>query len=236
MHVFCLGQIASFAEEVARIYHGGIRMSLVIDNLVANFVNEIPLERTMEFCAALQTLVDRLGMSDLVRILVESTVSPFTRDELAPVTTAAADALSEDDYENVLRFSGRWLDPTAAAGRLARYLEVTTLSEKYLAEVIDGVHLTQRRGSSTLSFRSFPGGSARIQTGRCGFLRNSRGKLIPRLLTTGNIRQYRINYAPLSLERLWEMVPAALPATVKFNDLAGGPTACCQTAASSMPG
>jgi hypothetical protein len=49
-----LSQVADFASRIAEIYHAGVRFSLVIDNLCANLVNDIPLAKTLQYCAALR--------------------------------------------------------------------------------------------------------------------------------------------------------------------------------------
>jgi hypothetical protein len=202
LHVLCLAQIARFCDEVVKVYPPGIRMFLVIDNLTANYVNDIPIERTRGFCRSLQKLLAKLGLDRLIGLLIESDVSPFCRDELDGTAREKADLLTQTDYENVLRFSGRTISREEAAGRLALYPQATRLSEMYLERIIDGVHLTQRRGSSTLSFRSFPGGSSRIQAGRACFVRNPKGHIIPRLLTTANVDRYQILYVPSEIPDL----------------------------------
>jgi hypothetical protein len=209
LHVLCLAQIARLAKRIAKIHPPGIRVLLVIDNLVSNYVNDIPLGSTLAFCRRLRQLIDRLGLGSFVDLLVESDVSVFSRDELSSVRADQATALSQREYENVLRFSGRMLDRPEAAFRLRLYREALRRSEHHLARAIDGIHLTQRKEAGTLSFRSFRGGCARIQTGRVCFVRNRKGRMIPKLLTTSNVSRFQIHFVPTTLSQLWAVDPAA---------------------------
>ncbi len=197
LYLLCLAQIARFQEAISSIYPVGMHMTLVIDNLVANYVNEVPLTHTLRFCDRLQQTIENLGMQSRVSLLIESEVSDFSKDEMSSVSADKLSRLSESEYHNILRFSYRWQSRDEAEWKSILYQKVATLSERHLSRHIEGVHLTQRRSQSCLSFRSFPGGCARIQTGRASFQRNSKGKLIPRLLSTTNFEGEELLYLPL---------------------------------------
>jgi hypothetical protein len=115
------------------------------------------------------------------------------------VSELPADTLDPSQYENVLRFSGKWLSLYQAGRRQRLYTEVSKRSEQYLAAIIDGVRLTQRLGASTLPFRAFHGGNARIQAGRLGFVQNVNGEIVPRLLTSSSVANYDLTYVPVAL-------------------------------------
>jgi hypothetical protein len=202
LHILCLAQIAKFAEQVSRVHPPGLEMHLVIDNLVAHFVNDIPLEKTLGFCERLRGLISELGMGSLCKLLVESEHSTLRSSDVPAVSGLPADTLDQDQYENVLRFSGRWLSRRQAGQRHRLYTEVTDLSEKRLEARIDGVHLTQRLGPCTMPFRAFRGGNARIQAGRLSFIRNTKGVIVPHLLTSRNSELYTLAYIPVSMPQI----------------------------------
>src|SRR5262249_43759798 len=58
-----LRQVPQLAARVRQFYPVGIRFSLVIDNLSALLVEDVPLTHTALYCRNLRRLVDDLGMS-----------------------------------------------------------------------------------------------------------------------------------------------------------------------------
>lgn len=192
--LFVLYQIASFRHAVSRIYPPGVKFYLVIDNICALLVNDIPLEKTSGYCRELRRLIDHLGMSDTVELLVEH--EAFSTGEYGnhfPSTTTSTirQTPTAKEIENVSRFTGRTCSISDTATRMSRYREVTEVSEQLFDGVIKGVHMTQRATDRTLCFRSYPGGDSRIQTGQIAISMNSKNKLLPILLTSGNIHKYR---------------------------------------------
>jgi len=199
-----LRQIKRFDDEIRRIYPPGTRFSLVIDNLCALLVNDIPLALTSRYCAKLRQLIRNLELDELVDVLVEaecftpSTYQTNTDDiDLAEPSTA--------DIENVSRFLGRQCCPDEAKHRMARYRVVTQESERHLGTVIDGVHMTQRATTETFGFRPFPGGDSRIQTGEVVLTQGKRGQIIPQLLTSRAYESTR-----LEIINLPQLLPAPL--------------------------
>lgn len=211
LHVLCLSQVGRLHRLVSSLYPPGIRMTLVIDNLVAHIVNDIPLSSTLEFARKLRLLIARLGMDSLVDVLVESEVCSLVRDDAEPFDCESTEPLSGWEYENVLRFSYRRHDRREAGRRQCLYARVCRLSEQRLEPHLDGMHLTQRLSESCLSFRSFPGGSARMQTGRLCFVETSRGEVVPKLLTTSNLERSRLLFVPAAHEVLAQFLPEPIP-------------------------
>jgi len=70
--LFVLSQAAKFAARVSRLYPVGVRFTLVVDNLCALLVNDIPVARTLGYCAALRELIRSVGLNPLIDVLVES--------------------------------------------------------------------------------------------------------------------------------------------------------------------
>jgi hypothetical protein len=165
-----LRQIAAFRQRVAEVYSEGVSFVLVIDNMAALLVNDIPLEATTSYCR------EYFAMEDFER-------QRAALDYAAPRAVALTDRV----YENVVRFLGRPCSPEEALERALRYEPIIEVSESLLEELIDGVHLTQRATASTLAFRPFPGGATRIQCGEVALCHNEHGKLRPFLLTSHNV-------------------------------------------------
>ena len=186
--LFVLRQAAEFAAKVSRLYPGGVRFTLVIDNLCALLVNDIPTARTLGYCEALREMVRNVGLDDLIDVLVESEhFSTADFDRARTATRPGPIALTRKQHENVARFLGRPCDEREALDRTQRYSEIVGASEHLLTPLILGVHMTQRATKDTICFRPFPGGDSRIQCGEVAMTRNSKLKLCPMLLTSGNV-------------------------------------------------
>ena len=204
-----LRQAADFASRVEELYPGGVRFSLVIDNMCALLVNDIPLTSTRRYCAALRELIGTLGVDRLVDVLVESehiSTDDFVRERARDDASGDTVALTAKQYENVWRFLGRSCDEHEAWERVRRYREVIDASERLLTPLIHGVHLTQRATASTLCFRPFRGGDSRIQCGLVVLTKNGHGKLHPRLLTTSNLAEFELHQY-----RFPDLLPAVIP-------------------------
>ncbi len=189
--VFALAQIASFNRKVQTQYDLGIKFSFVIDNLCALLINDVPVSRTSGYCSQLRHLIQDLGMSEWVDVLVESEIFDTAEYRVASnVAHAQRDTISDKELENVERFLGRRCDKAEALERIVRYQHVTGVSERLFGGIIDGVHMTQRASPTTIAFRPFPGGDSRIQTGEVAITRNTNNKLHPVLMTSENIDSY----------------------------------------------
>jgi hypothetical protein len=190
--LFVLRQIASFARRVRSLYPPGVRFHIVIDNLCALLINDIPVARTEAYCARFRQLIDLTVTSGLVALIVESEqfrVADFRGPDKAP----AADMFAVDAkaHENVARFLGRPCTRSEAAARLLRYHDVIAESERLLNHVIHGMHMTQRATADTMCFRPFPGADSRIQCGEVALGWNVKGRLCPFLLTSQNVTAHR---------------------------------------------
>ncbi|HKE95979.1 MAG TPA: hypothetical protein VKB34_16850 [Povalibacter sp.] len=191
--IFMLRQIRRFANRIAAFYPAGVRFHLVIDNLCAHLINDIPVERTLSYCGALRELIRQTSMHEIVDLLVESehtSVPDFERVRATLGADAAGIEVTLQQHRNVERFLGRLCGEEEALARCVRYREVTTASERLLEPFIRGVHMTQRATPGTLCFRPFPGGDSRIQSGEVGLRSASGPQLGPILLTSANVGEY----------------------------------------------
>ena len=214
--LFVLYQISKFSKEVAEVYSNGAQFFIIIDNLCALATNDIPTEKTIQYCAELRSLIEETGTQQNIQLLVESELfeeTDYPRIEL-PVNTTSDQFLSEDDIENVSRFVGRHCDMSEALARINIYGKASEVTENNLTSVVTGVRLTQRATENTLGFRSFPGGDSRVQAGEIAIAHNKKGMLRPILLTSRNISeydQYRFELptgVPDSLQHLTYVRPA----------------------------
>ena len=189
-----LSQITSFCSRVEEIYPPGAKFILVIDNVCGFVTNDIPLERTAGYCAALRALIDETGVGDRVSVLVESeefAVSSYVIDAQRLERDMAGLQPSPEDIDNVSRFLGRPCAEAEARERMAKYRQAGEMTERQLEGVVRGVRMTQRATGGTLGFRPFPGGDSRTQVGEVALSPNAKGALRPVLLTTRNVGRYR---------------------------------------------
>jgi len=188
-----LAQIATFHRRVREHYAPGVEFHLVIDNLCALVVNDIPLASTTAYCRRLRSLIQNTGMNSIVSLVVESEhfdPSQYGIAEAPPLSRDVSRSLKPSDVENVARFLGRPCGEAEAVQRMAKYRVGTAVSEEHLGLLIDGVHMTQRASPTTLCFRPFEGADVRIQAGEVA-LTNGRSRGVrPVLLTSRNRHDY----------------------------------------------
>ena len=187
-----LFNVNAFADRVANIYPPGVHFHLVVDNLCGHRTNDIPLELSEGYCARLRYLIDELGLTSRVTLLVESeTFALGEYDQLLATVEPSPLALpSTKAHENVERFLGRLCSADEAAERIEGYRRAGIVTEQLLARAVDGVRITQRATPATLGFRPFPGGDSRSQCGAVVLGANSKGRLRPFLLTSTNVDEH----------------------------------------------
>jgi len=217
--LFVIAQIARLRQAVTGIYAQGIRFSLVIDNLCALLVNDIPLARTLDYCTQLRRLIEEMGLKEVVSVLVES--EHFSGADLAHAALAEPPAepapMTAQRHRNVERFLGRRCTEEEALEREVRYHAIVNASEHLLDRLINGIHMTQRASSTTMCFRPFPGGDSRIQSGQVVMTRNAGGTLHPILLTSTNADRYKC-----SIYRFSDLLPQEIGHVI-FVSLSGTP-------------
>lgn len=187
-------QAARFHARVRELYAPGICFTIVIDNLCALLVNDIPTSKTEAYCAQFRRMVREARTDRWFSLLVES--EAFRPEQYPSEGAIAAEVrpVTELEHGNVERFLGRRCDAGEAAFRRARYAQIGARSEELLGSVIDGVHMTQRASPTTLCFRAFPGSDCRIQAGEVALRETSHAdglRLKPFLLTSRNAHEHR---------------------------------------------
>ena len=191
--LFVLYQIASFCRNISQIYPAGVKFHLVVDNICAYLVNDIPIEKTSGYCRQFRQLINSQGMSNKVDLLVENeafSVEDYNCSMSRFDDSTDYNSLTVKEIENVSRFTGHDCNAGEVITRIHRYKNITGISEQLFDGIIKGVHMTQRSTARNLCFRSFPGGDSRIQTGQVAITMNKKGRLQPVLLTSRNIQNY----------------------------------------------
>jgi hypothetical protein len=203
--LLALRQITRFDWQVRAVYPPGVRFCMVVDNICARLVNDIPLHQTAAYCAELRGMIRRLQLEASVDLLVES--EHFSLEDYSVDTRGAATVTpSRAAVENVARFLGRECDVSEAAERIARYRVVSDETERRLQSRVDGVRMTQRATASTFGFRCFPGSDSRLQSGEVILAYRHPGRIEPRLVTT---------QSPWAAGIRWLDVPDLLPLPAK---------------------
>jgi hypothetical protein len=199
-----LRQVMQLSGRVRAFYPVGIRFSLVIDNLGAYLLEDVPVPETLAYCRNLRRLIDNLGLPSWTDLIVTSecfSVSDFAAawpegigaPSLATLTNKAVGS------EPVRR------DGTADAESARCVHAVRQASEQLLAPMIRGVHLTAQTTAGSLGFRPFAGGDASSEQGEVVLTRTGRTAVGPLRLTDSNYGQYAV-------ERY--RVPGGLPASI----------------------
>lgn len=193
-------QASLLQQEVTAIYHPGIDFVIVVNNGVASWVNGIPVSATTAYASKLRAMMDSLGASKGIRVLLQSDLGGFDemlRDELAPGREPPA--LSDKKHRIIERFLGRRCDEREARHRAALYTLAESIWGETLREIEASeaaVMLRQVAYPDMLSFRPFPGGAIRAQNGSLGFKRLD-DRLLPRLMTSEGFHAHPVKMARL---------------------------------------
>jgi hypothetical protein len=204
-----LNQIARFARAATTLYAPGVRFSLVVDNMCALLINDIPLNQTLEYCRLLRRLIFLVELDRIVDVMVESehvSVADFERHMTHMSEQRNTATFTDKHHDNVERFLGWRCSELEAKQRASKYTQVVTTAEQLLLQRIHGVHMTQRATGSTICFRPFPGGDSRIQCGEVALTLNPNHKVQPVLLTTRNVKNFLCQRHELS-DLLPEIIP-----------------------------
>jgi len=189
-----LGQVDRFSRQVASIYSPGARFSLIIDNICANLINDMPISITEAYSQRLESMISSLGLDETVSIIAESRIFDINRFYKALESQGKdSDHCSMTGKQkcNVERFLGKACSDEEAIARMKRYQQVIQVSEDMLYPLVSGgIHMTQRATESTICFRAFPGSDSRIQCGQVSLEIGEQAMVKPFLLTSSNYSRY----------------------------------------------
>lgn len=194
-----LYQLALLHQKIRAVYSPGMEFTIVINNGVAQYVNEVPLVATQHYVQQLRAMINRVGAEKNVRVLVQSEL-PMVVQHNSPVVSAMPPMLSDKAHANIERFMGRTVTREESAWRALRY---TQAESDWFQEISDIAHTTQAillrqtTDPQMLSFRPFPGGAIRSQNGSLGFeYINQTIRL--KLITSENAMRRKIERMPLA--------------------------------------
>ena len=166
-----LYQIALLQRQVRTLYSPGIEFTIVINNGVANRVNDVPFASTENYVQQLRAMIEQVGGQHTVHVLVQSELNEGEQTAWA-IDTTVLPTLTEKEHANIERFTGRKMLPTEAALRSLWYVQAEALwfeQLKAIAHSKQAILLRQIADANMLSFRPFPGGAIRVQNGTLGF-------------------------------------------------------------------
>lgn len=212
--VLLLYQIKKLYNKIKPFYPPAIKFTIVIDNVVANYVNDIPIDKTLSYCEKFRALISLLNMDSIVYLLVESEHCNWSSN-LEKVKYHKKAQFGVKEHLNIIRFLGRDCTFEEAGDRLGRYEAGVRKSDELLNSLIGNeIRFVQRSDDGQLTFRPFPGGAIRIQCGIVGFRMASTRKMIPLLVTTESKLNYRCYQIYLNLIALiYKMKNKNLPAS-----------------------
>ncbi|NKE46545.1 hypothetical protein HB662_17320 [Roseomonas frigidaquae] len=193
-----LHMIARLKRRLGAVYPPGMVYHIVLNNGVAQWVNDIPTARTEAYARALEAMAAALGAAGQVRLLVQSHLGDFAA-RMREVPAPPAAAVDAATHHNIERFLGRPCSAAEAGLRLARYAPAEAAWWQELRGLVDaagGIRLLQVASQDFLSFRPFPGAATRAQTGQVGF-RLQGGRPVPVLITTASFARAAVVPVPV---------------------------------------
>jgi hypothetical protein len=193
-----LFMIARLKDRLRSVYPPGMVCHVVLNNGVAHYVNDIPIRHTEDYARQLEEMVVALGGQNDVRVLLQSRLGDFAA-RMSSVGVYPAETIDAVSHHNIERFLGRPCTAAEARMRLGRYAPAETEWSTELREIVaaaNGIRFLQVASPHFLSFRPFPGGATRAQTGQIGFKINS-GKVVPVLVTTNTFWQADVLATPV---------------------------------------
>ncbi len=192
-----LYQIALLNQKIRALYTHGIDFFIVINNGVAQWVNDIPVSATENYANQLRKMIRFFGAENSVSVLLQSELAGFD-PHFSFEPFHSQQLLNEDEYITVERFLGRPCSREEAELRSALYSLAESKWAHDLSPIIEtnhGIIMRQVAHPEMLSFRPFPGGAIRIQNGTLGF-RYKNNSLHPKLITSKSMKVNTIKWVP----------------------------------------
>lgn len=187
--ILVIYQIARLEQQIRKIYPPGILFHIVIDNGVANYVNDIPVQKTEQYAELYKEVISELGKDNAIKLVVQTESFDWIA-ESQKIKVDTVNGVSEEEYNNILRFVGRKCTLEDALCLKAKYMAAMDFSAKLFSNYIgDEMWFVQHSNGGSLTFRPFPGGASRIQVGDIA-LKKDNDKVAPFLISTNNFTQY----------------------------------------------
>ncbi len=198
-----LYQIAILYKKIISLYDHGFEFSIVVNNGVAKWVNDIPISDTEHYADQLRKMISFFGAENSVRVLLQSELAGFNPG-FSFQSVQSQPLLSKDEHQIVERFLGRSCSQEEAEYRFSLYkLAESNWAEDLLPIIAtnNGIIMRQVAHPDMLSFRPFPGGAIRIQNGTFGF-QYQKNVLMPKLITSKSIIEHDVQCVSYHLP--WE--------------------------------
>ena len=166
-----LYQLALLHQKIRAVYSPGMEFTIVINNGVAQYVNDVPVVATEQYVQQLRAMINWVGAEKTVRVLVQSELQEIVAEEGSRINPSIP-LLSDKEHATIERFMGRAISREEASIRALRYTQAEALwfdEVNKIARSQQAILLRQIADGSMLSFRPFPGGAIRSQNGSLGF-------------------------------------------------------------------
>lgn len=185
-------QICRLEKKILSIYPHGIEFNIVLDNGVANYVNDIPTYQTEAYANLFRKVISKLKKEKTIKLVVQTEHYDW-ENESKKIKIENANEVTAEEYENIIRFLGKKCSQEEALERKAKYLAAMSFSGSLFRNLTDnGIWFLQFSSDNNLTFRPFPGGASRIQVGDIA-LKNENQEAKPFLISTRNISEYDLN-------------------------------------------
>ncbi len=190
-----LYQIACLNQKIKQVYNKGIEFTVVINNGVAKWVNDISVAQTLNYVYKFREMITHFGAQDCVKLLVQSELENFDENCTFEPNVDEVD-FKDEDFMLVERFLGRICTVEEAKYRASLYTKAEQRWATDLLPVIqqkNALLFRQIAHPEMLSFRPFPGGAIRIQNGTFGFqIQNN--SLHPKLITHKTLINKKLSF------------------------------------------
>lgn len=206
--ILVIYQISRLERQIRKRYSPGILFHIVIDNGVAHYVNDIPTGKTERYAGVYREVISRLGKDDVIKLIVQTEVFDWPA-EAKKIRISTANGISEEEYENILRFIGRRCSREEALFLKSKYAAAMNFSAGLLSNYIGAeMWFVQYSHGTSLTFRPFPGGASRIQAGDIA-LKKENERVTPFLVSTKNFSQYDVRKHQCDLNTFFEHFPCS---------------------------
>jgi len=192
-----LYQIHRLHIEVSKKHKYGICFILGISNLNAEALYNVPVSLTVGYANQLRNLISSLNVFPATVLLESEFCKSYNdrkRNEFKRPT--------EYELIQIKRFVGLSHENADFENIQANYDWFRKLSRLNFSTVEDGIQISQRSNNGEISFRSYPGGDCKLQTGEVMLSLNSNNKIIPKLITSKTVKNFHklvLDNCPVSL-------------------------------------
>jgi hypothetical protein len=199
--ILLIYQISLLHNKIKSIYSKGIEFTILINNGVAKWVNDISIQNTESYANKLKDLINYFGANKSIKVLTQTQLLNFNPNYNFDIPENHYE-LKDEDYLMVKRYLGRDCSVNEAGYRANLYKIAEAKWTKDLLPIAqnkNAIILRQVAYPDMLSFRPFPGGATRIQNGCFGFYFQN-NKLHPKLITSVTLLDKELKFITCNLQ------------------------------------